>query len=59
VTDDELWNPKDKNEKVAIDLGNKYFLRDNSAYFSLLGGERSVRLKAILGRVSPSSDRAV
>jgi hypothetical protein len=41
VKDDELWNPKDKSEKVAIDLGNKYFLGDNSAYFNLLGGELS------------------
>jgi hypothetical protein len=41
VKDDELWNPKDKSEKVAIDLGDESFLGSNSAYFNLLGGDIS------------------
>ena len=35
------WEPEDKNEKVAIDLGNKSFLGPSNAYFNLLGGQIS------------------
>jgi hypothetical protein len=42
VLDDEMWNPKDKNEKVAIDLGSKPFLGPYNAYFNpFFGGEIS------------------
>lgn len=34
VVDDELWNPKDKGERVAIDLGGQPFLGPSNAYFN-------------------------